>query len=52
MTGHSAFINAEKIFGTVERIEGSVIEQTEMDAADYQAGVEVMRRKPKRAIGC
>ncbi|MHA7177318.1 hypothetical protein ACX80D_11735 [Arthrobacter sp. Sr24] len=33
-----------KIFGTVERIEGSVIEQTEVDAADYQAGVDAMRR--------
>ena len=33
-----------KIIGTVERIEGSVIEQTEVDAADYQAGVDAMRR--------
>lgn len=33
-----------KIFGTVERIEGSVIERTEVDSADYQAGVDAMRR--------
>jgi len=33
-----------KNFGTVERIEGSVIEQTEVDAADYQAGADAMCR--------
>lgn len=33
-----------KIIGTVERIERSVIEHTEVDAADYQAGVDAMRR--------
>lgn len=51
MRGHSAFMNAEKIFGTVERIKGSVIEQTEMDIADYRAGVDAMRHTPKKAIG-
>lgn len=33
-----------KILGTVERIEGNVIEQTEVDATDYQVGVDAMRR--------
>ena len=32
-----------KIIGTVELIEGSIIEQTEVDAADYQAGLDAMR---------
>lgn len=44
-------MNAEKIFGTVERIEGSIIEQKEMDVAAYQAGVDAMRHTPKKAIG-
>lgn len=44
-------MNAEKIFGTVERIEGSGIEQTEKDVANYQAEVDAMRRTPKKAIG-
>lgn len=35
---------AVKIFGTLERIEGSGIEPTEVDAADYQSGLDAMRR--------
>ena len=41
-------MNAEKIFGTVERIKGSVIEQTEMDIADYQASVDACAARRRR----
>lgn len=33
-----------KIFGTLEHIESGAIEQTEVDAADYQAGLDAIRR--------
>lgn len=33
-----------KIFGTLEHIESGDIEQTEVDAADYQAGLDALRR--------
>jgi hypothetical protein len=33
-----------KIFGTLEHIESGTIEQTEVDATDYQAGLDAMRR--------
>jgi len=33
-----------KIFGTLEHIESGTIEQTEVDAADYQTGVDALRR--------
>lgn len=40
----SAYNHAVKIIGTIEHIESGNIEQTEVDAADYQAGVDAMRR--------
>jgi Tfp pilus assembly protein PilN len=33
-----------KITGTMEHIENGTIEQTEVDAADYQAGMDALRR--------
>lgn len=33
-----------KIIGTLEHIERGTIEQTEVDAADYPAGLDAMRR--------
>lgn len=33
-----------KITGTIEHVESGTIEQMEADAADYQAGVDAMRR--------
>lgn len=33
-----------KIFGTLENIESGTIEQSEVDAADYYAGLDAMRR--------
>ncbi|MFC8304917.1 hypothetical protein ACFUCV_14750 [Specibacter sp. NPDC057265] len=33
-----------KIIGMIEHIESGTIEQTEVDAANYQAGVDAMRR--------
>ncbi|MCQ9165461.1 hypothetical protein [Arthrobacter sp. STN4] len=33
-----------KIIGTLEHIESGAIEQTEVEAADYQAGLDAMRR--------
>lgn len=33
-----------KIIGTVEHVESGDIERTQVDAANYQAGVDAMRR--------
>jgi hypothetical protein len=33
-----------KVIGTLEHIESGAIEQTEVDAADYQSGLDAMRR--------
>lgn len=39
-----------KIIGTLEHVESGTIEKTEVDAADYQAGVDAMRRTLQEGV--